>query len=212
MADHAPPSIDPADTDSLAGTMRAVLGKFLQNTDDMLPAKVIAYDRAANRANVQPVIMMGTTDGRKISRAQIAAVPVLNMGAGGFVISFPIKPGDLGWIKASDRDLSLFLQSLEEDWPNTKRMHSFSDGLFIPDVMREWTLSGADADSLVIQSTDGTVRVSLGANTLMLTAPSVIIDSATVTVTGDVIASGKSLVTHIHGGVQTGGGNTGVPV
>lgn len=34
----------------------------------------------------------------------------------------------------------------------------------------------------------------------------------TVTATGDVVGSGTSLHTHVHGGVQTGGGNTGVPV
>ncbi len=32
-----------------------------------------------------------------------------------------------------------------------------------------------------------------------------------VTVTNDVKAGGKSLMTHTHGGVQTGGGNTGSP-
>ncbi|ECF1874404.1 translation initiation factor IF-2, partial [Salmonella enterica subsp. enterica serovar Javiana] len=32
-----------------------------------------------------------------------------------------------------------------------------------------------------------------------------------VTVTNDVTAGGKSLMTHTHGGVQTGGGNTGAP-
>lgn len=34
--------------------------------------------------------------------------------------------------------------------------------------------------------------------------------AGTVTGTTDVVASGKSLKTHTHGGVQTGGGNTGV--
>jgi hypothetical protein len=29
---------------------------------------------------------------------------------------------------------------------------------------------------------------------------------------GDVIAGGISLMTHVHGGVQPGGGDTGVPV
>jgi len=33
-----------------------------------------------------------------------------------------------------------------------------------------------------------------------------------MTVTGDVTAEGTSVHTHKHGGVQTGGGQTGVPV
>ncbi|MHC7025238.1 phage baseplate protein, partial [Klebsiella pneumoniae] len=32
-----------------------------------------------------------------------------------------------------------------------------------------------------------------------------------VTVTNDVTAGGKSLMTHTHGGVETGSGNTGEP-
>lgn len=218
MATNAPPSIDPADTNSLAGTLRAVTGKWLQSIDDMLPARVVAYDRATNRASVQPLMMMVTTAGDKVQRAQISSVPVLTMGSGAFLLSFPIEPGDLGWIKASDRDISLFLQSLDEDEPNTRRMHSFQDGLFIPDVMRAWTLNAADTESAVLQSADGTVRVSLGAATITLTAPTVIIDApttmamGTIVATGDVTAGGISLMTHKHGGVQAGGANTGVPL
>ena len=35
--------------------------------------------------------------------------------------------------------------------------------------------------------------------------------NGTLVVTGDVIASGISLVTHVHSGVETGGGTTGEP-
>lgn len=220
----SPPSIDPADEDNLAGVLRAVMGKFLQGVDDCLPAVVIAYDRASNRATVQPQIMMGATDGQKVSRAQIASVPVLNIGGGGFVLSFPIKPGDLGWIKASDRDVSLFFQGdHQEEWPNTKRMHSFQDGLFIPDVMRQWTLAGEDAECAVLQSTDGTTRISVGAGRVKITAPLVEIDApnshftgdvqvdGTLTADVDVIAAGKSGASHTHGGVQAGSASTGAP-
>lgn len=216
-----PPSIDPADEDSLVGAFRSVLTKFLQNVDDMLPATVIAYDRARNRATVQPQVMMGTTDGKKVSRAQVAEVPVLNFGGGGFVLSFPIKPGDLGWIKASDRDISLFLQGLNEEWPNTRRLHSFSDGLFIPDVMRQWTLDGADQERAVLQSTDGATRIAIGANTVEITTPGTIklnaplahftgdvqVDGA-ITADGGVTGDGIVLETHTH---PTGGPNTGAP-
>lgn len=219
---YAPPSIDPADEDSLAGVLRSVMGKFLQGVDDCLPAIVIAGNR--NTVTVQPQIMMGSTDGQKVSRAQVAEVPVLQMGAGGFVLSFPVKPGDFGWIKASDRDISLFRQGLAEEWPNTKRMHSFQDGVFIPDVMRQWTLNGEDAESVVLQSTDGATRIAVAAGTVKITAPDgVTIDAPAAHFTGDVqvdgtltadvdvIAAGKSGAHHTHGGVQAGGASTGGP-
>lgn len=221
MADepNAPPSIDPADLDSLEGAFRAILTKFLQNVDDCLPAVVIAVAESRNRVTVQPQVMVGTTDQRKVSRAQVASVPILNMGAGGFVLSFPVKAGDFGWIKASDRDISLFLQSLGEDTPNTRRMHSFQDGVFIPHAMRAWTLNPADADRVVLQSTDGVTRIALGADTVEITTSGVVkVTAPTVHMTGDlnvdgsVTSHGVVLHTHHHTGVTVGGGNTGGPV
>lgn len=220
------PAVDPGNDDSLAGVFRSVLAKFLQQTDDMLPAVVIAYDRATNRATVRPQIMLGTTEGQKVSRPQIASVPVLNIGGGGFVLSFPIKPGDLGWIKASDRDLSLYFQGgpEKEEWPHTKRMHSFSDGLFIPDVLRGVTIDGEDAERVVLQTVDGETRIALAPGLVKVTTGGTVeVDAPTVHMTGDlqvdgsitaqgeVTGNGIQLSTHVHGGVQSGGSTTGGP-
>lgn len=215
--DFNPPSIDPADEDGLAGAFRFVLEKFLQNVDDMLPAVVIAYDRTKNRATVRPQVMLGTTQGQKVQRAQIASVPVLNIGGGGFLLSFPIKPGDLGWIKASDRDVSLYLQNWSEDTPNTKRRHSFADGLFIPDAMRDWVVNGEDADRVVLQTLDGETRIAIAPGLVKITTPGAVeIDAPTVTMTGDlnvqgtitgavdVIGGGVHLKTHRHTSATAG--------
>ncbi len=156
------PSIDPADNGSLAGTLRFVLKKFMQDVDGMLPAKVINYDRDTNRATVQILIQVVGTDGTIVSRPRIASVPVLVLGSGGFMVNFPINVGDYGWIYASDRDISIFLQSYEESQPNTERVKSFSDGMFIPDVMRDYTINAEDEDRMVISSVDGLTRVALG--------------------------------------------------
>jgi hypothetical protein len=218
MADDtfAPPSIDPPDEGSLGGAFRAILQKVLQGVEDCLPAQVIAYDRRSNRATVKPLIMMGTTDGEKVSRAQIASVPVFNIGGGGFVLSFPIKPNDLGWIKASDRDISLFLQGMKEEWPNTRRSHSFSDGVFFPDVMRQWTLNAGDTESAVLQSIDGATRIAIGAGTVTITAPTLVkIDCPSAYMTGNldvdgiVTIGGTAFNTHNHADPQ--GGDTGGP-
>lgn len=187
---YAPPSVDPADEDSLVGVLRTVMGKMLQQTDDMLPATVLAYDRPSNRAAVQPQVMVKGTDGSKVSRAQIASVPVFQFGAGGFVLAFPVKSGDLGWIKASDRDISLFLQGHEEQAPNTNRMHSFQDGLFFPDVMRQWALNPEDMERVVLQSLDGVSRIALGTDRVKITTPLFEIDAAATTISGTLTVDG----------------------
>jgi len=232
---HANPSRDPADDDSMLGLMRQVLDKFLQGVDDCLPARVISYDRAANRATVQPLVKLLTTDNRQLSRAQIASVPVLRLGGGGMVLAFNLKPGDLGWIKANDRDISLVLQALAENAPNTMRKHSFADALFIPDAMRGVAIAGEDAEHAVLQTIDGSVRVAVWADRVKISSGSI---SATVgpsaitlangvagmtmtsagttfagpvTIPGGATINGIQFGTHTHSGVQPGGGNTGGP-
>lgn len=168
MTSNAPPSRDPANDDTLIGFAREILGKFLQGVDDMLPARVIAVNPERTRVQVQPLVKVVTTSGEAVSRAQLLSVPILSLGGGGFVLSFPVNTGDLGWIKANDRDIALFLQSYAESTPNTSRKHSFSDAVFIPDAMRGFTIAGEDADRVVLQSLDGAARISLGADAIKL--------------------------------------------
>lgn len=156
------PSINPANNGSLAGTLQFVFDKILQKTDGMLPARVIKYNRTTNRVQVQLLINLITTSGTQVSRSQIASLPVLLLGGGGFFLSFPLQPGSLGWVMANDRDISLFLQSLTQSPPNTSRVKSFSDGVFIPDVMAGYTISSDEDDNFVIQNTDGSVKISFG--------------------------------------------------
>lgn len=156
------PDKNPANSGGLPGVLADILGKFLQNVDDCLPATVMSYDREANVATVRPIVAVLTTEGTTVPRAAVASVPVLALGGGNFVVNFPLKAGDLGWIKASDRDISLFKQGLAEARPNTVRKHSFEDGFFIPDVYRQYTLKDEDKENnMVIQSLDGLIRVSL---------------------------------------------------
>lgn len=209
----APPNLDIANDAELSGVMADVLASFLRGVDDMIPARVVSYNESTNRVTLKPLVMMGTTDGRKVSRAQVANIPVFRFGAGGFFIRFPVKPGDFGWLKASDRDISLVMQrGGQEDWPNTLRQHSFSDGMFFPDMLRGWTVAGANADAMVIQSLDGSVCLSLHAGKVQIDAPSVVING-NVQVTGTLTNNGVNVgSTHVHSGVDSGPSNTGGPV
>ncbi len=209
--EFAIPSRNPADDGTLVGAINLSLRKWLQYTDDMLPAKVIKYDRATNRVQVQPMIRMVKTNGQQVSRGQIASLPVLQMGGGGFILSFPLNPGDLGWIKANDRDISLFLRGYAEAEPNTKRLHNFSDALFIPDVMTGYTIADGDDGNAVLQNLDGSVKIALFADKIKITAPTLEIVSD-VEITGTLHVNGRNCGSdHTHDGVQSGGSNTGPP-
>lgn len=224
------PNIEQSSDGSLAGKMRDVLHRHLMTVDDMLPARVVAYDPDTGLATVRPLVMAGTTDNQKIPRPDISGIKTLRMGAGGFFIHFPIQPGDRGWIKASDRDISLILQSSGgEDWPNTERLHSFSDALFIPDTFTGWTID--DPSVMTIQSMDGSVRIELKEGEISITAPKLTVTvpetdwigdinmTGSLTATGGAAFSGGTLThngvnigsDHTHSGVQAGGDDTGEP-
>lgn len=188
---NAAPSIDPANDGSLLGTLKTVLRKFLMGTDDMLPARVIAFNRDTNRVQVQLMVMMRTTAGEIIPRPQIAEIPVFQIGGGGFILNFPLQAGDLGWVKASDRDISLFLQSYAEAPPNTDRLHSFSDAIFFPDVMRGFTIDGEDAGNVVLQTVDGNCRVAIWPDKVKVTAPTVVLDTPLVHATTHMNIDGQ---------------------
>lgn len=203
MLSGNPPDIDPANNGTLAGTMRFAFNKLLQSTDGMLPASVIAYNRTTNRVQVQILIELVTTNGQRVPRPQIASIPVLVLGGGGYMLSFPLNVGDLGWVAANDRDISLFLQSYTQSPPNTGRVKSFSDALFIPDVMRGYTVGAGDGANALLQSTDGTVKITLGTGKITISAPVVEIDGflnsdlnaitpsgGTLTVTGNLHVTG----------------------
>lgn len=158
------PNTDQANEDNLSGQTKELFKKWLrEEVDDCLPARVVSYDDTTNRAVIQPVVMIGTTDGSKVSRAQIANIPVFRFGGGGMFIRFPLKAGDLGWLKANDRDISLIMQSGGgEEWPNTVRLHSFSDALFFPDTLKAWIIDGANTENAVWQTLDGKTCIALG--------------------------------------------------
>lgn len=211
------PSRNPTDDGSLAGLLKIVLEKSLRSTDVQLPCEIVSYNRVTNRAIVRPLINLVATSGAKVSRAQIASVPVLALGGGGFCITFPLVAGNKGWIEASDRDISLFLQAMAQTAPNTQRMHSFEDGRFIPDIFGAYTHNATDDGAMVIQSTDGTVRISLATGVVNITAPQINVNGPTqfnspVTMPAGATISGISFATHHHAGVTIGTGNTGGPV
>jgi len=209
----SPPNLDKANDGDFAGVMTDVLQNFMRGVDDMIPAKLVSYDDTTNRAVIKPLVMLGTTDGQKISRAQLSNIPVFRFGGGGFFIRFPVKPGDFGWLKATDRDMSLIMQRGGlEDWPNTLRQHSFSDGMFFPDTLKSWVIDGANADALVIQSLDGSVCVSLHSGKVRIEAADIEV-VGNMSVTGTMTNNGVNIgSTHVHSGVDSGPSNTGGPL
>lgn len=227
---------NPANDADLGGAFSFIIKKAMGAANGQLPARVLSYNRETNTARVQTMIMMQNVDGQTVSRGAIASVPVLalggQVGGQGYVINFPIKSGTVGWLRASDRDISLFRQSaLQEAPPATQRQQSFEDGMFIPDVFNMFNLAQEDAEAMIIQSVGGETRIAIDADEIRITssakvkvtAPDVeiignvkvtgnVAVSGTITADGEITGNGIPLSSHKHSGVQPGGGQSGAPV
>lgn len=184
--------------------------------ESCLPAIVISYDRTNNTAVVQPLIKYIMIDDTTASRVPMANVPVLALGGGGFFINFPLAAGDLGWIIATDRDISLFQQTLsEQPPPNGGPFHKFESSMFIPDVFRKYTINGADSAAMVISTTDGNTRISIKPGEIDIIAPTQVkvttplaIFSKDVQILGNLTVTGNSTITGqtiVNGGFSAGG-------
>jgi len=174
-----------ADT-NMPGVLDLAIREALMDNDDMLPAKIISWDKDKNRAQIEILYLVTMTDGSVHQLGAPAEVPTFVLGGGNFILVWPLKPGDLGWIKATDRDVSLFLQSYKAENGATTRLHCFEDGVFIPDAMKGFVM--ADSNAACLQTLDGKTSVALKADSLTLTVGSTILK-----ITDGLIESNKPI-------------------
>ena len=146
----------------LVDLIKQLMSTVKKELEVSIPCEITAVT-SRKKVTVKPLIKIVDKLGNTYSRDVIEGVPVFALGTSNMVASMPVAVGDKGWLQASDRDLSLFLQSFEESEPPTNRMHSFSDGLFVPDAMNDYTIAEEDAGALVIQTSDGINKITMDA-------------------------------------------------
>lgn len=173
------------------------------NVDDMLPATVVSYNAATNRAVVKPLSVMVDSAGKQIEREPIGDIPVYRYGGGGFVVTLPVQPGDFGWLKASDRDITHNLTATgTQARPQTGRTHSFSDGMFYPDTAAN--VPGASGSEMSMRSISGGSKLDIGSSNIGLTSSTMAATIPTTTWDGDITMFGSSGIS-LGGGASAGG-------
>lgn len=190
-----------------------------------MPGIVEAVDFSTMTCTVQPAIQGIITDqnGKDtfVNLPLLVMVPIVFPSAGGFTITMPLKINDEVLVVFSSRCIDSWWQSGGIQVPAEQRMHDLSDGFCIPGPKSvPHKISNISSTALQIRNNAGTSYVEISATgqinlvsttKVTMTAPEVDL-TGNLIVTGDVVALGVSLTTHIHSGVTTGPGDSGPPV
>lgn len=184
-----------------------------------IPGIVQSYDPEAQTAVIQPAIRgrVEAPDGgvKSVDMPLLLDVPVIFPSGGGMTFTFPINAGDECFVAFSCRCIDAWWQSGGVQEPLEARMHDLSDGFAIVGPRSQpRKLSGVSSTEAQIRNDAGTLVLSFNpeTSTVSLAAPGGLHVDGPITSTGDMVAAGISLRTHVHTGVQTGGGNTGGPI
>lgn len=165
---------------------------------------------------IQGVITNQDGSTSNVNISPLVDCPVCFPSAGGFSLTLPIKAGDEVLMIIASRCIDSWWQSGGfSNVPLELRMHDLSDGFAIPGPRSLPRVIGAiSSTNAQLRNDSGTVFLEITpSGQINATAPAgMTFTTPTLIVTGDVIASGISLLTHVHSGVASGPSDTGPPV
>ena len=157
--------------------------------------------------DVHPLVNQLDGDGNATPHGTVYRVSyVRNQGGNGAIINDPTV-GDIGQLVVHDRDTSVVRSTNAQANPGSRRKFDLADGVYHGQPQ-----AGAPKQYLAFLE-KGFNFVDAWGNTLVGTANGVVINGATITLAGDVIAKNKvSLENHVHDKVTAGSDDSGEPV
>lgn len=210
--------------------LHSIAAGWMVNKYTAMPAKVVRFDFDNQCVDIIPCInVIDTGTNEEQERSLIPAVPVVFPCSSTSAITFPIKEGDFVLAVWSMRSVDNWKQNANGT-PSDFRMFDVQDAFAIPCTFprnKTKTRAGQSKDDLVLVHNIGGSQCEIHLKssgdilaktptTFKIEASSVEIDApitttSTITAAGNVVGAGVSLNSHTHGGVSSGGSNTGVP-
>ena len=207
-----------------------LIRQILSRTNTCTLVKVL---KVTNEGGVEPVgfvdiqILVHQLDGfgNAVPHGTIYHIPYVRIQGGTDAVIIDPKVGDIGIALFAQHDISSVKANKGPANPGSFRRFDHSDALYLGGVLNgtpEQYIQYSNGGIKILSPTAVIIEapnVTVNADAVTVNAPGVTINadngvdinSPTVTCSGDVIASGKSLVHHTHGGVTSGSGNTGQP-
>lgn len=204
--------------DNLIDALEQMVERKLSDINTNLPATVVSYDAAKNRAKVKVTIPKKLADDEPLEGPQIVEVPIVWPASGGGSASFtmPLKAGDGVMLAVQQRSLENWLGG-NNNIPDDPRQFDLSDCVAVPGCSSHGTTAHSDDVVLKFDKTevrikpDGTIVVGNanggitidGSGNMTLKAQSIKVNTP---------ARSFVLETHRHDNVQPGGGQSGQPM
>lgn len=165
--------------------------------------------------DVQPLVNMMTGDRTAVAHGTLYKLPYSRVQGGANAVIIDPQPGDLGIAVFASRDISAVKAAKAQANPGSERQFSMADGMYIGGILNgtpeQYVQFNADGVKVLSPT-----AITLEAPTINLKGDVVQTDgdvtaTGSITAQGDVVGEGISLHDHVHGGVTSGGDETGPP-
>lgn len=114
-------------TESDVDAIRVAIRTALLNVHTAMPGVVEAFDKVSQTATVQPALQSEYVDLGMLTLPLIPKVPVLFLGGGGYVQTFPVVKGDECLLVFSERAFDNWFQAGGVRAPSDDRTHDLTD-------------------------------------------------------------------------------------
>lgn len=227
----------PEDTGSQFNAIAFLVRQIMAEISTLTPVQVTAVTGGgvapAGTVDVQPLVSFLDGNGNATKHGVLRGLPYFRMQGGGNAIILDPVVGDIGFAIFADQDISSFKANKGAANPGSLRKWDMSDGIYCGGILNgtpQRYVQFASDGSVAISANGASIVIDPSGN-ITLTPAGVVnignvnftgtvsgiggtinLGSTALTTTGSITSNGKVLATHVHSGVQTGGGDTGPPV
>lgn len=142
--------------DEFVASVQAAMEAQSSEICTVCPGKLVSYDHGTNRAVVRPSLPKMLADGREMAAPLIHEVPVAWPMGGGFLMTWPLRPGDGLRLSFAQRSLEGWLDG-NEAAPDDPRQFHLSDCIAEPNLRA--TGISPDPDAVVMAFSGGVFRM-----------------------------------------------------
>lgn len=166
-----------------------------QQVNTAIVCKVVGV--SGNYVDVLPLVTQIDGFGEVVNPTTLFKLPFMRYHGGICAVKLNPVIGDIGLAVFAQKDCSsVGVGTTEPQKPASFRENTMANGFYIGGFLNQ------EPSCYIELSQSGSVTIN---------APAGLVINNNVTVSGDVVASGISLVNHVHGGVESGGSTTSAP-